>query len=159
MFLDLAEWRSSCPAPAGIQVSRVIDSQGLHDLIKVMSEAFGDVRRDMLHELQATCLVDDPLVLAYIAYADGAPVAAGRMESPAGYAFASIWGGCTIPSFRHRGIFRALVSIRVDDARQRGHSYLAVDADDTSRTILERLGFWPMTAVTGWNLRAAPGPD
>jgi|ERR1700736_2364104 len=154
MFLDLARWRHETAAPPGIQIRRVSDSQGLLDHIAVMVEAFGHVRPEMLQELQRTCLAPDPIVFAYTACADEAPIAAGRMESSPGYAFASIWGGCTVPAFRHQGIFRALVSTRVDFARRRGHSYMAVDAADTSKPILERLGFWPMTTVTGWNLRA-----
>jgi len=153
MFLDLAGWQHAISAPPGISIQRVRDRQGVDDLVAVMSQAFGEVRSPMLEELQDTLFVADPVVLAYVAYADGSPVAAGRMESAPGYAFASIWGGCTLPAFRHRGIFRALVSARVDEARRRGHSYLAVDAADTSRPILERIGFLPITTVIGWNLR------
>ena len=152
MFLDLAGWRSSFRAPAGIALRRVVDAEGLRDLVAVTTEAFGDVDAGMFDELQSACLTDDPSVFCYVAYADNRPVASGRMESPAGYSFASLWGGCTIPAFRHRGIFRALVSMRVDDARNRGHSYMAVDAA-ASRAILERLGFRAMTTVTGWKLR------
>jgi hypothetical protein len=159
MFLDLATWRLSFAAPEGVQIRRVADQQGLDDLMTVMSEAFGrnpDDQRWLFDELKATCLTANPIVLAYVAYSDEAPVAAGRMESAPGYAFASIWGGCTIPAFRHRGIFRALVAIRIDEARRRAHTHMAVDAADTSRPILERLGFCSITTVTGWKLRARP---
>jgi GNAT superfamily N-acetyltransferase len=157
MFLDLATWRPSFAAPEGIRIRRVADQQGLHDLMTVMSEAFGrnpDDQRSLFDELKATCLTANPIVFAYVAYADKAPVGAGRMESAPGYAFASIWSGCTIPAYRHRGIFRALVAVRIDEARRRAHAYMAVDAADTSRPILERLGFFPITTVTGWKLRA-----
>ena len=155
MICDLSQWRSSSPAPPGIRITRVSDMQGLLDLAQVMSEAFHDVEPGMLEELKASCLATDPIVFAYVAYAGEAPVASARMESPVGYSFGSLWGGCTLPAFRHRGIFRALVSIRVDDARRRGHSYLAVDAADTSKPILERLGFCPIATVRGWNLDRA----
>jgi len=154
MFLDLAEWRSPFAAPDGTQIRRVVDVRGLRDLVAVMSEAFGDVDPGMFDELQATCLTHDPLVFGYVAYADDKPVGSGRLESPIGYSFASMWGGCIVPAFRHRGIFRALVSMRVVDARKRGHSHIAVDAAATSRAILERLGFRAMTTLTGWKLRS-----
>lgn len=156
MFLDFAEWRSPFPAPDGIEIRRVVDARGLRDLVATMSDAFGDVDPGMFDELQSTCLGDHPWVFGYVAYADQKPVASGRMESPMGYSFASMWGGCTVPAFRRRGIFRALVSIRVEDARGRGHSYMAVEAT-ASRAILEQLGFQAMTTVTGWKLRVAPG--
>ena len=81
---------------------------------------------------------------------------------PQGRAFASIWGGCTIPAFRGKGAFRAIVAARAATARQRGYAYLTVDARETSRPILERLGFVPLTSVTGWflateSLRRASG--
>lgn len=161
MFLDLATWRLSFAAPERIRIQRVTDQQGLHDLMTVMSEAFGrnlDDERSLFDELKVTCLRANPITFGYVAYSDAAPVAAGRMESAPGYAFASIWGGCTIPAFRHRGIFRALVAIRADEARRRGHAYMAVDAAETSRPILERLGFYPVTTVTGWKLRAREVP-
>ena len=158
MFLDLAAWHPPCATPEGIRIERVADLQGLHDLMTVMSEAFGknhgDLQRSLFEELKVTCFAVHPIAFAYVAYAGGMPVAAGRMESAPGYAFASIWSGCTIPAFRHRGIFRGLVAIRVDEARRRGHTYMAVDAANTSRPILERLGFLPITTVTGWKLLA-----
>jgi hypothetical protein len=161
MFLDLATWRLSFAAPEGIRIRRVADEQGLHDLMTVRAEAFGrslDDERSLFDHLKATCLTASPIDFVYVAYSDKAPVAAGRMESAPGYAFASIWSGCTIPAFRHRGIFRALVAIRADEARRREHAYVAVDAADTSRPILERLGFCPITTVTGWKLRARKEP-
>jgi GNAT superfamily N-acetyltransferase len=161
MFLDLATWRPSFVAPEGIRIQRVADQQGLQDLVTVMSEAFGNhpyEERSLFDELKVTCLTANPIVLAYVAYCDEMPVATGRMESVPGYAFASIWSGCTIPAFRHRGIFRALVTTRVEEARRRAHAYMAVDAADTSRPILERLGFCPITPVTGWKLRARQRP-
>lgn len=154
MVLDLVDWRSPFSPPDGVQIRRVAEAQGLHDLIAVTSEAFGDVDTGMYDELEATCLADDPSVFCYVAYVADKAVAAGRMESTAGSTFASLWGGCTIPDFRRRGIFRALVSVRVEDARKRGHSYIAVDAAQ-SRPILEQLGFQVMTTVTGWRLAAA----
>ena len=161
MFLDLAAWRLSFTPPEGIQIRRVTDQQGVRDLVSVMSEAFGgdpDDNRWMFDELKATCLASNPIVFGYVAYCEQTPVAAGRMETAQGYAFASIWGGCTVPAFRHRGIFRALVCIRVEEASRRAHAYMSVDAAKTSKPILERLGFCPITSVTGWKLRARQKP-
>lgn len=151
MFLDMVDWHAPVRPPDGIQIRRVADARGLHEFIAVTTEAFGDVDAGMYDELAATCLAADPCVFGYVAYAGERPVASGRLESPSGFAFASLWGGCTISEFRRRGIFRALVSARVEDARQRGHSYIAVDAA-ASRFILEQLGFQAMTTVTGWTL-------
>ncbi|HTX49603.1 MAG TPA: GNAT family N-acetyltransferase, partial [Caulobacteraceae bacterium] len=57
-----------------------------------------------------------------------------------------------VPDYRGRGAYRALVAARADEARRRGHRFLTVDARETSRPILERLGFQPLATVRGWTL-------
>ncbi|HZZ34676.1 MAG TPA: GNAT family N-acetyltransferase, partial [Caulobacteraceae bacterium] len=88
-----------------------------------------------------------------VAYAGVAPVAAGRLEMIPGSAFAGLYGGGTAPEQRGRGVYRALVAARAAEARARGYRYLTVDARETSRPILERLGFQRLATVRGWMLR------
>lgn len=66
----------------------------------------------------------------------------------AGTGFASLWGGSTLPEWRRRGIYRALVVHRARLAAQRDRTLLQVDASDDSRPILERLGFVAVTTTT-----------
>ena len=65
-----------------------------------------------------------------------------------GTEFAGLWGGSTLPGWRGRGIYRALVGRRAQLAAQLGVKYLLVDASAASRPILERLGFVPITTTT-----------
>jgi ribosomal protein S18 acetylase RimI-like enzyme len=95
----------------------------------------------------------------YLATVQGVPVSAGRLELPEGRAFASIWGAGTSPEFRGRGIYRAMVAARVELARHRGYRFLTVDARETSRPILERLGFRPLSTTVGWVLQPSAGPS
>ena len=46
-----------------------------------------------------------------------------------------------------------LVARRAEEARRRGYRFLTTDARETSRPILERGGFVPLTGITGWVLR------
>ena len=66
----------------------------------------------------------------------------------AGTEFGTLWGGATLPEWRGRGIYRALVAERARLAAERGRHYLETDASDDSRPILERLGFVPVTTTT-----------
>jgi GNAT superfamily N-acetyltransferase len=75
-------------------------------------------------------------------------VSAARAEFPAIGTFASLWGGGTLPEWRGRGIYRALVSYRADRAAARGYRYLHVDASSDSRPVLERLGFVRLARTT-----------
>ncbi|MEO7059706.1 MAG: GNAT family N-acetyltransferase, partial [Lapillicoccus sp.] len=82
-----------------------------------------------------------PTCTAVVAWAGHTPICSGRLELHHGTDFASIWGGGTLPEWRGRGVFRALVAHRAREAAARGFRYLQVDASPESRPILGRLGF------------------
>src|SRR5262249_34733898 len=77
--------------------------------------------------------------VAFLAYVDGEPVAAGDMMFLPFAGFLS--GAVTLPGYRGRGAFRALVRARWDEAVRRGTPALVVGAGKMSRPILERIGF------------------
>lgn len=52
------------------------------------------------------------------------------------------------PTWRGKGIYRALITHRAALAADLGYRYLQVDASDQSRPILERLGFAALTVTT-----------
>jgi ribosomal protein S18 acetylase RimI-like enzyme len=87
-------------------------------------------------------------VVALLAMAGDVPVSAARMELHPGTRFASLWGGGTVPEWRGRGIYRALIDYRAREAVARGYDHLQVDASDQSRPILLRLGFEAITTTT-----------
>ena len=90
-----------------------------------------------------------------MAWLDGVPISSGRLELAPGKAFAGLYGGGTVPTQQGRGVYRALVAARATEARRRGHRFLTVDARETSRPILERLGFRPLDTIRDWVLPAA----
>jgi len=77
--------------------------------------------------------------MTFLAYVDGEPVAAGDLVLLPFAGFLS--GATTLPDYRGRGAFRALVRARWDEAVRRGTPALTVGAGKMSRPILERLGF------------------
>jgi ribosomal protein S18 acetylase RimI-like enzyme len=84
----------------------------------------------------------------HVAEVDGEIVCAAWVRFHTGTEFASLWGGSTLPEWRHKGIYRALVGRRAVQARDRGFHYLQVDASPESRPILERLGLAVLTGTT-----------
>jgi GNAT superfamily N-acetyltransferase len=62
--------------------------------------------------------------------------------------FARLLGGSTLPQWRGRGIYRALLAARAQRAAARRVKYLQVDASDDSAPILRRLGFRAVTTTT-----------
>jgi GNAT superfamily N-acetyltransferase len=152
MVLDLgARAPGDVAVVDGVEIRRVFDAGGVDDFVSVSNAAFGEN-----HAFEASAYVrslDDATVQLFVAYRDGRPVSCGRLNLPVGREFASMWGGSTVPEHRGVGIYRALVARRADEAWRRGYRFLTTDARETSRPILERIGFVPLTGITGWVLR------
>jgi hypothetical protein len=85
-------------------------------------------------------LAADATGWTYLALIDGVPAAAAsvRLTEPGPLCLS---GGATLPWARGRGLYRALVRARWDDAVRLGAAGLVVRASDIARPILERLGF------------------
>jgi GNAT superfamily N-acetyltransferase len=134
--------------PAGVRLAPVTDEAGIEAMMAVRDRAFPDPSPE-LHERLLTQFRDAPESLEMVvAMAGDEPVAAARVEFVPGTDFAGLWGGGTVPEWRGRGIFRALVAYRAGLAAERGYRYLQVDALPTSRPILERLGFEAVARTT-----------
>ncbi|WP_189548887.1 GNAT family N-acetyltransferase [Streptomyces lavendofoliae] len=134
--------------PEGIEIRPVTDAAGVALMAEVHERAFGTdsagLRRRVLDRLAAR----PDTVAAVVAMAGDRPVSSARLELPPGTAFAGLWGGGTVPEWRGRGVYRALVAHRARIASERGYRYLQVDASDLSRPILRRLGFTRLSTTT-----------
>ncbi|MBA4013366.1 MAG: GNAT family N-acetyltransferase [Phenylobacterium sp.] len=151
MFFDLEQ--ECLPAPVdGVEVRRVRSIDDLDDFVRANGEAFGQEepwQRDAFRDR-----LDDPDLALFVAYVQGRPVASARLEMAEGRAFGLLFGGGVAPAHRGQGLYRALVAVRAAEAKARGLRYLSIEARDTSRPILERLGFAPAVRETTWVLRA-----
>ncbi|MEW2497213.1 GNAT family N-acetyltransferase [Streptomyces nodosus] len=134
--------------PEGIRLVPVTDATGVDLVADVHTKAFGTDSTWLRHRLQAQ-LIDDPdHLVVVVALAGDEPVSSARLELVPGTGFAGLWGGGTVPHWRGRGIYRALVAHRARIAASRGYRHLQVDATDRSRPILARLGFEALTTTT-----------
>lgn len=144
---------SSSELPPGIRLERVTDEAGLDRLIGVHETVFGgdesELRASLLAQLSSAPGTTDLV----IAMAGDEPVSAARTDFVAGTEFAGLWGGGTLPRWRLKGIYRALVRYRAELAARRGYKYLTVDASDQSRPILERIGFERLAITTPYMRR------
>jgi hypothetical protein len=134
--------------PDGVRLEPVTDQAGIDMMMAVQAFAFDDPSRDLWAALAEQLRTAPASLEMVVAIAGGEPVAAARIEFLAGIDFAGLWGGGTIPAWRRRGIFRALVAYRAGLAAARGYRYLQVDALPTSQPILQRLGFQPVATTT-----------
>jgi GNAT superfamily N-acetyltransferase len=134
--------------PADVALREVT---GREDLVRVaaLSQAiWHEDHRWLADSLEAELAADPDGLTVVVAEAGGALVCAGWARFVRGTDFATLWGGGTLPAWRSRGIYRAVVAHRANLAARRGFERLQVDASDDSRPILERLGFVAVTTTT-----------
>jgi ribosomal protein S18 acetylase RimI-like enzyme len=132
--------------PDGVRLVKVTDEAGLELMTEVHDRVFGAdpyLRAALIAQLRSP-----ETTVMVLAMAGDEPVCSARVEFGAGTDFAGLWGGGTLPQWRGRGIYRALVGYRARLAVARGYRYLQVDASPESRPILERLGFACLAQTT-----------
>jgi GNAT superfamily N-acetyltransferase len=133
--------------PDGVRLVPVESPAEVDLVVAVHNEVFGIdhswLRREMLARLATP-----EAGAAVLAMAGDRPVCSARVEFHQGTDFASLWGGGTLPEWRGRGIYRALVGYRARLAAERGYRYLQVDSSPDSQPILGRLGFVRLTTTT-----------
>lgn len=133
---------ASAPVEVPVEVEHVAgEGEGLEAFSDVMARGWS-ADRTVLHALhRAQVTHPSGRVRLYLARADGVPAGAG------GYIVASertayLVGAVVLPEFRGRGLYRALVDARIEDARRRGLTLAVSHANaQTSAPILERQGF------------------
>lgn len=134
--------------PAGVVLRRVAEDADIRRIAVMESSVWGmDPRR--LHGFlsgQIAAAPDDIAVL--VAEADSQVVSAAWLVLSPGTVFAGLRGGTTVPAWRGRGIYRALIAARARLAVARGVEYLHVDASEDSAPTLRRLGFRAATTAT-----------
>lgn len=142
----------------GVTLREVTEREDLERIGRTEEEIWHDGRSAWVADsLGAERAVDPDAIAIVVAEADGRVVCAGWVRFEAGTDFATLWGGGTLPQWRGRGIYHAVVAHRANIAATRGFGYLQVDASSHSRPILERLGFVAVTTTTPYVW--TPPPD
>lgn len=154
MAFDLQAPLHALGDPPAIRIEHVADPAQLHDVVAVQDAVWGEAH-DWLGPSLAQEMRDGPDAIAvHVAYAQMRPVATAWVRFHAGTSFASTWGGATLPAWRGRGIYSALIAVEVEAARRRGYRYMSVDARETSRPIFEKLGFQTLARITACTWQA-----
>ncbi|MFF8606982.1 GNAT family N-acetyltransferase [Streptomyces sp. NPDC015346] len=148
MIADAAALPTTVELPDGVELVPITDAAGVKLVTEVHDRAFGGDSSHIGRRLLDQLATAPDTVAAVVATAGGEPVSAARLELYPGTDFAGLWGGGTVEPWRGRGLYRALVAYRTRLAIERGHRFVQVDAADTSRPILARLGFAALTTTT-----------
>jgi hypothetical protein len=139
------------PTPEGpVVVRRIVEGDAAADdlsrMLAAQEAVFGGGRGPSL--ASALAELEFGASEFWIAEVGDRVVCGGRLTPVVGTDFAGIWGGSTLPEFRGRGIYRALVAARARSAVERGIRFIHSDCTDMSRPILERSGLRRVTTTT-----------
>ncbi|MDP2790665.1 MAG: hypothetical protein Q8O15_02800 [Rectinemataceae bacterium] len=143
MALDLEKLPAELLAGSSRDIRRVSDEKIFADYAAVNARAWPDDEHDdaWMATMKATLRDDNERMSAYVAYVDGIPVCASRIDFPEHSPFASLWGGATLEPYRKRGIYTAILFVRAREAIARGYRFLTIDASPMSGPIAVRHGF------------------
>jgi len=152
MAQSLAARGAAPTLPSGYAARPWPEDESLARLMALQAEVWPDESLDWLGESLARERAARPDAIRFHAvFHEGRPVCVGWTRFHG--RFASLFGGSTSAAHRGRGLYRALLAARLDEASARGAEHAVVDAGPMSRPILERLGFTPLTRTVPYLLR------
>ncbi|SCF33151.1 Acetyltransferase (GNAT) domain-containing protein [Micromonospora viridifaciens] len=134
--------------PEGVRLREVTAREDLERIAAMEEAVWHDDRSHLVTGLAKEIEADPQSITVVVAEAGDTVVSAGWVRYLGGTGFATLWGGSTLPEWRKKGIYRALVAYRARLAEQRGKTLVQVDCSPDSRPILERLGLVAVTTTT-----------
>ena len=130
-------------------VRRLTDPADVQFVAAILHEVWQTNFDRLVARLQNDLTRHADLLSLYLAFVDDEPASVGWTYFHPRSHFASLWGGSTRSSFRQRGLYRALLAVRAQEAVARGVRFLTVDAGPMSQPILEKHGFRLLSLVYG----------
>ncbi|GAA3342397.1 GNAT family N-acetyltransferase [Amorphoplanes nipponensis] len=134
--------------PDGVVLRQVSEAEDLRRFADLQTEVFGVDCSWVAADLGARVSADPDLITILLAESGGRVAGAAFAEFCPGTDFVALLGGATLPQWRGRGIYRALIAARARAAVDRNFRLLHVDASPASAPILRRHGFHQITTST-----------
>jgi GNAT superfamily N-acetyltransferase len=141
MVLDLAKTPEALKQPILHDVRRITGPALIPAILNVQETVWAERDIAFVQEAVQELLLNGQHISYYAAYADEKPVCSAWIRFSETGSFASLWGGATLPEYRRRGSYTALLAARTQEAIRRGYRFLTIDASPMSRPIVERHGF------------------
>ncbi len=149
MVLDLEDKPPILSHDVPTTIRRVTSTDEIDDMIRMQQVVWDEDLSYLGNELKYTFEMHPDNLSLYVAIVDEQIVSNAWIRYTNKSQFASLWGGSTLPDYRKRGFYSALLAIRAQEARERSKRFLTVDASPMSRPILERFGFHEICKSTG----------
>jgi hypothetical protein len=153
MVLPLRDAPDLLREPVIHQVDRVTSPSMVEEVVALESEVWNEEFDWLQRQLTFTLERHPNQISIFVARVDGRPVSAGWIMYPLSSRFAGLWGGSTLEGYRGRGLYRAVLATRLQEALSRGVQFLTVDASPMSKPILERHGFIQIAEAFAYSFR------
>jgi GNAT superfamily N-acetyltransferase len=150
MMLDLGDAPAPLLQPVAADVRPITQRDELADVIRVVEHVWGS-DFNWITERMGSHLEIPGYLNIYAAYADDEPACVGWIYFPPESQFANLRGGSTLPAYRRRGLYTAILAVRVQEALQRGRRYLVIDTSPMSRPIVAHQGFQLLAYAQDFN--------
>ncbi|WP_436531706.1 GNAT family N-acetyltransferase [Actinoplanes sp. HUAS TT8] len=131
--------------PDGVVVRQVSDDKTLRRIADHQTEVWGRGLAWVADDLIGRVAADPALISIFVAEADDRILCTAWSIYHPTTDFVALLGGSTVPDWRGRGLYRALLAARARDAVAHGFRLLHVDASPDSAPILRRCGFHAIT--------------
>jgi GNAT superfamily N-acetyltransferase len=153
----LAQQLASAGAQSTLKVRELTQASEIEAYLPIWEQCFPQQSHRRYIEDYKRILVGREGGVRFFAAFDGRQaVASGYTFHNAGAQLALLCGGATMPAYRQRGVYRALLARRVQSAQEDGVHTLCVDASPHSAPILQRLGFAANDTVAFYQLALTP---
>ena len=147
LLLPLDEMRLPAAAP-DLNVRRVSAPADLLAVATIRQQTWGGEVEALARRLQQQARERPEEVSIYLAAVEGVPAATAQLTHYPEHGFASLVSAATLPAYRCRGLYTALLRARLLEAQQRSIRFLDTEASPMSRPLLQRAGFRPISVVT-----------
>jgi len=144
MVLELDHTPDTLRSPVQVDVRRLVRRTELADVVQIVEGVWGG-SYEWIHKRMGDHMEIPGYLSVYVAYCEGSPASTAWIYYPKDSTFASLFGGSTLTKFQGRGLYKAILAARVQEAIQRGRQCLIVDSNSNSRPIVERHGFRLLT--------------
>ncbi|MEU4238474.1 GNAT family N-acetyltransferase [Actinoplanes sp. NPDC026619] len=134
--------------PDGVVLRQVSEAEDLRRIADHQTEVWGYDCSWVAGDLTARVAADPGQITILVAEAGDRLVCTAFTVYNPGTEFVALLGGTTLPQWRGRGLYRAMISARAREAAARGFRLLHVDASPDSAPILRRCGFHEITTST-----------
>jgi len=139
-FMVVSIDRLTMPA-TGLKVLRANSFADLSIVFGLQEKIWQQPMSERLQAAYESWLHDPQAVSYFWVEIDGTPVSSAWIGYTEQSQFAGLWAGSTLPDYRGRGCYLALINARAQEAKKRGVKYLTIDAASSSEAIVKPMGF------------------